>query len=67
MQGLLPRPVGRPLAAAAEQQVQIHTLRQAGKSLRAIAAATGLSLRAVHTVTSRSKGTDRTSAVKAAR
>jgi hypothetical protein len=37
----LPCPAGRPLAATGVQQAQILTLRQAGKSLRAIAAAAG--------------------------
>jgi hypothetical protein len=50
-----------PVAGSEPQQAQIHTLRQAGKSLRAIAAATGLGLRAVHTVVSKTRRTDRTS------
>jgi hypothetical protein len=47
------RTVGRPLAATDAQQAQILRLREAGKSLRAIAAATGLSLRAVDTIVSK--------------
>ena len=60
------RTVGRPLAATDAQQAQILRLREAGKSLRAIAAATGLSLRAVHTIVSKGKGTDRTSRKRSA-
>jgi hypothetical protein len=52
------RPTGRPLAASAKQQADVVKRRKAGESLRAIAAATGLSVRSVRTVVAKAAGTD---------
>jgi hypothetical protein len=50
-----PRPVGRPLAASAAQQAEVLRRRKAKQSLRAIAAATSLSLRTVQTILAKKK------------
>jgi hypothetical protein len=45
---------GRPLAASAHQMKQVQQQREAGKSLRAIAADTGASLSTIRTITHKS-------------
>jgi hypothetical protein len=54
-----PRERGRPLAASAAQQSEIAKRRKAGESLRTIAAALRLSVRAVRTVIDKTKGNGR--------
>jgi len=54
-----PRDPGRPLAASSAQQAGVRKRRKAGESLRAIAKATGLSLRTVRTITEKAAGTGR--------
>jgi hypothetical protein len=56
-----PRPRGRPRAASVEQEKTILRLRKGKTSLRAIAAVTGVSTRAVRTVLS---GTQQTNALR---
>jgi hypothetical protein len=56
-----PRPRGRPRGASVEQEKTILRLRKGNTSLRAIAAATGLSIRSVRTVLS---GQQRTNALR---
>ena len=48
-----PKPIGRPLAASAAQIADVEKRRGKGASLRAIAAATSLSLGTVHTIVRR--------------
>ena len=55
-----PQGIGRPLAASEAQQSQVLAMRKEGKSLRAIAAKTGLSPRTVRTIVGKAEGTDRT-------
>lgn len=57
-----PQPIGRPLDASPAQCAAVHKLRKAGKSFRAVADETGLSLQTVRTIVGRDTGTDRTSA-----
>jgi hypothetical protein len=57
---IAPRPIGRPLAASEAQQARVRALRKAGKSMRAIAVATSLSLSTVRTIIEKAAGTDRT-------
>jgi hypothetical protein len=52
--------IGRPLAASEAQQRQVLAMRKEGKSIRAIAAKTSLSLRTVRTIVGEAEGTDRT-------
>ena len=54
-----PRALGRPLQASEAQIKEASKLRKAGKSLRAIAAATGLGLRTVRTIVEKDAGTGR--------
>src|SRR5262245_34614889 len=54
-----PRNVGRPLGANEAQIAQVRKLRQAGKSLRGIAAVTDLRLATVRTILDRDSGSDR--------
>jgi hypothetical protein len=51
---------GRPLAASKAQQDDVVRRRKTGSSLRAIAAATSLSLRTVCTIIEKAKGQGRT-------
>ena len=53
-----PRPVGRPLVASTAQQAEVLKRRKARESLRAIAAATSLSLRTVRTIVAQKKRTN---------
>lgn len=57
-----PQPIGRPLHASSGQCVVVLKLRKTGKSFRAVADETGLSLQTVRTIVGRDAGTDRTSA-----
>ncbi len=50
----------RPLQASQAQIKEVHKLRKAGASLRAIAAQTGLGLRTVRTIVDTDAGTGRT-------
>ena len=54
-----PRGFGRPLQASDAQVREVSKLRKAGKSLRAIAAQTGLGLRTVRTIIDKDAGTGR--------
>jgi hypothetical protein len=54
------QPVGRPLAASEAQCAQVRRLREAGRSLRAIAEETGLGLNTVRTIVDKARGADRT-------
>ena len=54
-----PRGLGRPLEASEAQINKVRQLRKAGKSLRAIAAETGLGLRTVRTIVDKDAGTGR--------
>jgi hypothetical protein len=56
-----PRERGRPLAASKAQQADVLKRHKARASLRAIAAATSLSLRTVRTIVEKAGGRDRTS------
>jgi hypothetical protein len=55
-----PRERGRPLSASAAQQADVLKRRKARASLRAIAAATSLSVRTVRTIIEKARGKDRT-------
>jgi hypothetical protein len=57
---IAPNGLGRPLQASEAQQREVRKLRKSGKSLRAIATATGLGLRTVRTIVGKVEGTDRT-------
>jgi hypothetical protein len=57
-----PQPIGRPLDASSAQCAVVLKLRKTGKSFRAVADQTGLSLQTVRTILGRDAGTDRTSA-----
>jgi hypothetical protein len=57
-----PQPIGRPLDASSAQCALVLRLRRTGKSFRAVADETGLSLQTVRTIVGRDAGTDRTSA-----
>jgi len=54
-----PRGLGRPLEASDAHVKEVRKLRKAGKSLRAIAAETGLGLRTVRTIVDKDAGTGR--------
>ena len=54
-----PRNFGRPLEASEAQIKKVRQLRKAGKSLRTIAAETGLGLRTVRTIIEKDAGTGR--------
>ena len=57
---IAPRSLGRPLQASDDQVKEVHKLRKAGRSLRAIAEQTSLGLGTVRTIVWKDQGTDRT-------
>ena len=57
-----PKNVGRPISASEAQVKEVKRLRKSGESLRAAAAATGLSLRTVRTIIDNDGGKGRTAA-----
>jgi hypothetical protein len=54
-----PKPVGRPLAASEAQQRDVLARHKRGRSIRAIASDTALSIATVRTIIDKTEGTDR--------